>query len=292
MSTSTFTLPRSNPPCKVALPDNLTQEQLLEFPAFKDWISTLQHTLALQERSDHTFHRDPYRLRQIDVQAADWFGPKHLGFVKLQAKITTDNGEWVPGAVFLRGGSVGMLIILQPDDIPEGSEKDKKVILTVQPRIAAGSLALAEIPAGMLDGGKLAGKAAEEIKEETGLEVHENELINMSELAISRASTNLWKAQGANQRGSSPDAKEELKNAMYPSPGACDEFLPLFLCQKRLPRKELETLGGKLTGLRNEGEKITLKLVPLEDVWIEGGRDAKALAALALYEGLRREKRL
>jgi hypothetical protein len=28
----------------------------------------------------------------------------------------------------------------------------------------------------------------------------------------------------------------------------------------------------------------------LEDLWKEGGRDAKALAALTLYEGLRREK--
>jgi ADP-sugar diphosphatase len=29
--------------------------------------------------------------------------------------------------------------------------------------------------------------------------------------------------------------------------------------------------------------------VPLERAWKEGGRDAKCLAALALYEGLKRE---
>jgi len=44
------------------------------------------------------------------VHAADWFTPKKLGFVKLQADVRTDDGDWVPGTVFLRGGSVGMLV--------------------------------------------------------------------------------------------------------------------------------------------------------------------------------------
>ena len=41
-----------------------------------------------------------------------------------------------------------------------------------------------------------------------------------------------------------------------------------------------------------EGERIKLKLVPLGRVWREAGRDGKALAAVALYEGLRREGRI
>ncbi len=31
-----------------------------------------------------------------------------------------------------------MLLILQPDDVPSGSEDEKHVILTLQPRIPAG----------------------------------------------------------------------------------------------------------------------------------------------------------
>ena len=76
---------------------------------------------------------------------------------------------------------------------------------------------------------------------------------------------------------------------MYPSVGACDEFIPIFLCQKRLTRRHLNWLKGKATGLRDEGENITLKLVPLARAWREAGRDAKALAAIALYENLKRE---
>lgn len=44
--------------------------------------------------------------------------------------------------------------------------------------------------------------------------------------------------------------------------------------------------------MRDEGEKITLKLVRLDDLWKEGARDSKALAAWALFEGLTREGKL
>ncbi|KAF2086441.1 NUDIX family hydrolase [Saccharata proteae CBS 121410] len=274
---STFGLP-SNPECPVHIPNDLTKEQLLNFPAFKNWISNLQHSLSLQKKPDHTFHQSPYKLRKIDVQSCDFFGGERLGFVKLQAEVTNDNGEYLPGAVFLRGGSVGMLLILQPDDVPEGTEEDKYVILTVQPRIAAGSLALTELPAGMLDdSGKFAGKAAAEIEEETGLKVAENELIDMTSLALP---------------STEETTGETLHKAMYPSAGGCDEFIPLFLHERRVKRKTLDEWTGKLTGLRDHGEKITLKLVPLEDLYSEGGRDAKALGAWALYRALREKGKL
>lgn len=188
-------------------------------------------------------------------------------------------------------------MILQPDDTAPNTEDEKHVLLTVQPRIAAASLAFAELPAGMLDDGTFAGKAAQEISEETGIQVSSSELINMSELAVPHQSstpTPLWKkhneSHAANTEEHEQYFEEKLQNAMYPSPGGCDEFIPLFLYQKRLPREEIEAFKGKLTGLRHEGERITLKLVRLEDLWREGRRDAKALAALSLYEGLRREK--
>jgi 8-oxo-dGTP pyrophosphatase MutT (NUDIX family) len=163
---------------------------------------------------------------------------------------------------------------------PEGAEgeDEKQVILTVQPRIAASSLAFTEIPAGMVDDekGSFAGKAAKEIKEETGLEVNESELVDMTKLAL---------------RDVEPDilaTAESLEDAMYPSPGACDESITLYLCQKRLKREHLEHLRGKATGLVNEGENIKLKLVPLDRLWREAARDAKALAALSLYENIKK----
>lgn len=59
-------------------------------------------------------------------------------------------------------------MVLQPDDLPAGSQEEKHVLLTVQPRIPAGGLQFLELPAGMVDNGTFAGSAAKEIKEELG----------------------------------------------------------------------------------------------------------------------------
>lgn len=176
-----------------------------------------------------------------------------------------------------------MKIIVQPEDA--NGEDEKHVILTVQPRIAAGSLAFTEIPAGMLDGSSLKGAAASEIEEEAKLKVKESELIDLSQLAVKDVPQVPW----TNEDIQATRSSENVQNAMYPSVGACDEFIPILLCQKRLTRRHMKWLKGKATGLRDEGENITLKLVSLSRAWKEAGRDAKALAAIALYENLKKD---
>lgn len=172
-------------------------------------------------------------------------------------------------------------LILQPDDVPCGTESEKHVILTLQPRIPAGSLALPELPAGMLDeAGTFSGGAAKEILEETGLEVPADDLLNLTDLALQRSSVH------------PSEDEEHLQQGVYPSPGGCDEFVAIFMWQKRIPRGQLKEWQGKLTGLRDHGEKITLMLSRLEDVWRVGARDAKVLAAWALYEGLKRNGKI
>lgn len=111
---STFTLPLSRPACQVHLPpDTISQDELLNFPAFKTWISALQKSLALQHSDEtHAFHKTPYVLRSIKVQSVDRFGGDRLGFIKLQAEVSNDDDEKLPGSVLLRGGSVGMLVSL------------------------------------------------------------------------------------------------------------------------------------------------------------------------------------
>ena len=214
-------------------------------------------------------------MKSIKIQAIDKFSSSKIGFIKLKAEIKNKDDEFLPGSVFLRGPSVGMLVVLQPDDVDRGSQKDKWVILTVQPRIPAGTLRVVELPAGMVDDGTFSGSAAKEIKEELGLEIPEKELVNLSGLAVPKEENG-----------------EKLPQAMFPSAGGSDEYVPIFLHEKRVKRATLKEWTGKLTGLREHGEKITLKLCKLEDLWKEGGRDSKALAACAMYEGLKREGKL
>src|SRR5207247_11441919 len=71
-------------PVTVTLPQNITEEQLLNFPAFETWKSTLQETLRRQyQEPDLPFYDSPFSLHSITVQSVDWFGPKKIGFVKL-----------------------------------------------------------------------------------------------------------------------------------------------------------------------------------------------------------------
>ncbi|KIW96863.1 uncharacterized protein Z519_02254 [Cladophialophora bantiana CBS 173.52] len=300
-TTTTFTLPDTTPSIPVTHPSSLTKDQLLSFPAFKTWLNTLQRSLSLQYSSaTHPFHQSPYSLRSIEVQSVDFFSGHRLGFLKLKATVTNDKGESLPGSVFMRGGSVAMLIILTPlpsrsseQSLPTTSkalpvaEEEEYAILTVQPRIPAGSLNFVELPAGMIDdSGTFAGAAAKEIQEETGLEISSDELVDMTQLASSSTVT----STGPGPQEDTPE--EQLQSAIYPSPGGSDEFIPIFLARKTLPRPQIETLKGKLTGLRDHGEKITLRIVRLNEVWKVAWRDGKTLAAMALYEGLKGEGKL
>jgi ADP-sugar diphosphatase len=276
--TTSFQLP-DNDAVTVSLPDSdvILKDDLLDFKPFQSWLEALQKNLALQKNSSHPFHACPYELKKIEVQSVDWFG-ESLGFVKFSAEIENEDFESLPGSVFMRGPSVAMMVVLQPDDVPPASQEEKHVILTVQPRIAAGSLAFTELPAGMVDGsGNFNGAAAREIKEELGIEIGEGKLKNLTELAIPSATT---------------DEDEALPQALFPSPGGSDEHISIFLHERRVPRSQLAEWTGKLTGLRDEGEKITLKLVPLKDLWREGGRDGKTVAAYGFYVGLKAEGKI
>lgn len=242
----------------------------------QNWALTLHKSLGLQTNSSHPFHAEPYALRSITIQSYDRFGGDRLGFVKLTASVSNAAGESLPAATLLRGPSVGMLVMLIPDDAPPGSD-ERYVVLTVQPRIPAASLSFAELPAGMVDDeGSFKGAAAKEIQEELGITIHEDDLTCLSDMA-----------------GPAPqDVDEGLAAAMFPSAGGCDEHVTLYSHERRIPRDQLREWSGRLTGLRSQGEKITLRVVPMKDLWREGARDAKALGALALWEGLRREKKL
>lgn len=50
----------------------------------------------------HTFHSAPFQLRSIEIQSVDFFGRDRIGFVKLIAEVSNDNGEKLPGSVFVR----------------------------------------------------------------------------------------------------------------------------------------------------------------------------------------------
>lgn len=260
-----------DPPVPLTLPTGLSKDQLLEFKAFRDWQKTLQGSIEKQKLHDHPFHAAPYQLRSVRVDSFDRIKPRIL-FVKLVALVQNGDGETLPGVVFLRGGSVAILMILRPVDALD----ERYVVMTEQPRPAAGTLRFMEIPAGMLDDEEnFAGAAAREIEEEVGLKLNKSELIDMTALAL----------KGHRM-------EENLRDSMYPSPGACDEFISIFLWEQEKERMEIDDLKDRLTGERGEQEHITVRLMAYEQLLQVGARDGKTLAAWSLYEYLKRTRLL
>lgn len=191
-----------------------------------------------------------FLLCGVHIQSVDMFKGK-VGFVKFVTDVLdASTKQRIPGIVFMRGGSVGILPVFK-------CKGKSYAVLTVQPRVPAGSFAFEEIPAGMLDGsGKFAGVAAAEMRQELGIELNETELIDLSALA--------GHTQG-----------------IFVSPGGTDETIRLFAYVKEVTEEELASMSGRCTGLAEEGEHITLKIVPLESLWSIA--DAKTIAAYALY---------
>lgn len=214
--------------------------RVADCPLLKDWAARVQPGLQIQK---------------IDVQSCDFFGSR-VGFLKIATEASV-NGLPVPGIAFLRGGSVGILLV-----VSAGASAERYAVLTKQARLPIGSPAFLEIPAGMLDSeGDLRGVAAKELEEEIGLTIAASELLDLTALAHGEASP-----------------------GVFPSPGGCDEAIRLFFLERVLPAEKIEALRGRLTGC-GPHERITVQLVPLRDLW-RSTQDAKALCALALLEAL------
>lgn len=205
------------------------------------------------------------------------------------------------------------MILLQSDD----ETQEDKIILTLQPRLPVPSYDFPELPAGMLDSsGDFSGAASKEIQEETGkllspgclnvwlisdwtigLTINESELIDLTELAYGDRWRGMYpSAGGSGKKKKKKNAKQtdlQEGEALMDTKQLCwlDEFLRLFLCRKKMKQQDIVDLEGKLTGLRQEGESITLKVVPFKDAW-RYSPDAKLLSSLALYDALSKSKQL
>jgi len=168
----------------------------------------------------------------------------------------TEHDKPLPGICFLRGNAVSILVALFCEDGKVYS------LLTDQPRVPLGMASCLELPAGMLDNDahSVTGIAVQELQEECGITVKDTDFIDLTEIAC----------RDAVAAGNLPIA------ALSPSGGACDEFLRYLYLEKKVTVAELEEMRGRLHGLREHGEYITLTVVPMESVWRVSG-DAKAM---------------
>lgn len=250
-------------------------------------------------------------IHSVELQSIDFFGSKRVGFVKLKSHCTVwqqqleqqhasqlgeknDDGTLLrlgvekeevlvghnpdnsskplPGICFLRGGAASIFVALFGP-----GEEDVNALLVEQPRVPIGMIKCLELPAGMIDHeGQVTGTAIQELYEECGLRVASHELVDLTQLAFQ----------------STMEEEDDDDLGIAPSPGGCDERVRYLYLEKSIANdRELQDLKGRLQGLRDHGELITLRVVPMKDVW-KISQDAKAMISLFLLEKLRSEELL
>lgn len=140
----------------------------------------------------------------------------------------TPEGDKIPPICFIKGEVVCICIVLIDKDT-----KEKYLLLVKQRRIAEGGFTY-EHPAGMVDGTKTPLEiAVMEVKEETGIIVTENDLIDLS----------------PNKR-------------LFPSTGTSDEAMYFYFCEIELAKMEIESFENKQMGTEYEFERITTHVYP------------------------------
>ena len=193
---------------------------------------------------------DKVKIKSLEIEDISFFGER-IGFLKfrLDARWKSDDKP-IPGIVFMRGDAVAVLIVIK-----ERNSDNSQVVMVQQPRIPVPSLDFLELPAGMVDEEKnFHSVALKELKEECGIEIFSNEMIPLGP-----------------------------SDSYLVSPGGCDEKLSLYLVEKVLSPSDIKDLDGRLGGLREEGERIQVRLINLSEV-VEKTRSLSVLAAMALYQ--------
>ena len=269
--------------------------------------SSSPHNDATANQTQQKQQQEEYQqlqLHSVELQSIDMFGPRRVGFIKLQSHVTLatvsvnpeDGSETVvqqesqplPGICFLRGSAVSILVALFCSNNDNDTEHQKVYSLLVeQPRVPIGQVACWELPAGMVDSETetVSGIALQELQQECGIVVDPHGLVDLTELAFgdrANAAASSTSSHGSTTSTTAPPTEASSwpwhlpSAAVPPSPGGCDEVLRLLYLEKTVTAQELTAMQGRLQGLRSEGEYITLRVVPMDQVWKVSG-DAKAM---------------
>lgn len=198
----------------------------------------------------------------IKIQSVDTVmrkGREEVLFLKIKMSVMDKSGRLLPGIVFLRGPSVGILIIFQ-------TKEHDYVALIESTRPAIGVVSYPELPAGMIDNeNNVLRVALWETEEETGVIPNAREMIDLTKIFFKGK----W-------------------DGIYPSPGACDELIKLFLYRQKSSEAEVKKMQGRKTGVANENEHLKLRIVRLEEL-CRITPDVKAHCAYMMYMALKKE---
>lgn len=194
-----------------------------------------------------------FTINNICIESVDTLHHNNDVFlIKLKIDTILPSGVPFVPTVILRHSAVAGLCVLI-------CEHKKYVVLVNQPRVPVGT-SVYELPAGMIDDGKNPEQVIlRELEEEAQLET----LLGITADMIKPLGTQAYNS----------------------SPGFTNENVYLFYLDAVITKEQFQLLQNRSTGLVDEGESITVKIIPYDNV-VQYCNDVKTLSALYLYERL------
>lgn len=185
-------------------------------------------------------------VQEVNITNVDFKGrpsKDNVLFVRIHVKT-----KYLPyvKSIEIVGGIVAILPIINV-----GSEK--YAILVEQDRITAGSDKLLEVPAGIIDNISPHDEAIREVSEELGISLKNDELKALCDYPLHSDMTIL----------------------------SCTTMFYYF--EQEWSINKLNSFSGRKTGLSEEGENITLRIIPLDSLQ-KVTTDQKTIVAKALYD--------
>lgn len=220
---------------------DLTSKDVLRSPLFNNWKNGFDSGWTVE-----TFHVS---------DGVAWGGSVRMLFARVTLR--DPDGQSHMRTVFLRGGTVDILIVLVTPDECE------HIAFVEEKRVAVGRTILAN-PAGMMEGGELPVLSAiREVGEEVGGSISWDAPFSLNE-----------KIFGANI-------------PMLVSPGGTDEEVFFYVIRTQVTYPQMAALNGAMGGVATEDEVTTVRIVPAEDSLLAlartGKADLKAITALGWY---------
>ena len=189
------------------------QEKLEDAHKFKIWKQNLEANGLIINGIEEIYTRRRYNGEVL--------------FSTLMLDAETPEGDKIPPICFLKGEVVCVLMCLIDE-----KTKEKFLLLVKQRRIAEGGF-IYEHPAGIVDGTKTPLEiAVQEVREETGLQVLDNQLVSLSD------------------------------KRLFPATGTSDEAMYFYFCEIEMSKNEIEALNNQETGTDYEFERITTHVLP------------------------------
>ena len=195
----------------------MKEEKLQDAPKFKLWKSHLERNGLKINKVEEEYTRRRYNGEVL--------------FSTLMLDADTPEGDKIPPICFLKGEVVCVLVCLI-----DKLSGEKYLLMVKQRRIAEGGFTW-EHPAGMVDGSQTPAQiAVQEVREETGISITEEDLINLSG-----------------------------EKRLFPSTGTSDECMYFYACELEMGREEIMAFENKEMGTDYEFERITTHVYPFAE---------------------------